>query len=609
MPSSPELLKFVVALADDADKTAPTAAKWRQVAYTGKWKGYRDGRVFEFSRADLEQMVANFRASPTYKPGAITASAADIEAGKYDVIPWDWRHVSEMPPGTVPMEEQKARGWAMELEVRNGTDPKTGAPRAELFAFSRFFEPAASSVAKGEIKWASVTAQPHTTDKVTAVDRGWVLKSIALTNQPFLEGMVSLESEGTAPLMLEYFGRSTGPIECVNDLRTMFGLGTNAELTEVMQEVARLQGWHAGAEPPPGVDVQRQIGQLRAILNMPTLATPREVFAECSKIMGALSAILPVQQQQRLTAPSAFEQGAHPMPLPDALVSVLRRHNIQITKDTTEVDAVLALERHFGEQARIAEEHRVMLDASGAKTSGEAMVALAEAKAFAKAKPDIMKLVSELVAFEVQAAQADVQRVCLESGFGPDQQRFIANDRSGGFEPPAAGAPIDAVTAFLEGRARAAKLFGERYKPKAVAYLTYDFVGAQAGAALATIPQQPQQGVALSVAPYASPAPIAQPQPFGLAPYAPQQPSGLARGVSFQNGAGAAQQQAIMAHDALINSYPGSDLVAKYTAAGAQALGLSDDPKWSENQTKWEQAYARGMKMMSERRAAAGMGG
>jgi hypothetical protein len=156
----------------DVDTSKPV---WVQIAAAGDYKGY-EGGAFKFDRGVFDTIVANFRAHPAYA------------AGTRDVIPWDFHHASEFSPasGSIPVDGVPAQGWVRELEVRRG------AKGVELWALTRWLEPARSYIKEGKYKWASVTVYFGVKDPVTGEERGANLVSVALTNQPFIEGMQEL---------------------------------------------------------------------------------------------------------------------------------------------------------------------------------------------------------------------------------------------------------------------------------------------------------------------------------------------------------------------------------------------------------------------------------
>ncbi len=161
--------------------------EWVQVAKEGDYTGYQGGRQpFSFTRQVFDQLVRNFRLHPSYRLGP-------DERGEVGIVPWDFNHASERDPtaGDLPVLGAPAVGWTSDLDVRTGADGK-----AELWAYTTFLEPARSYIKAGQYKWASVAVAFEAIDPLTGENIGAVLTSIALTNQPFIEGMQELIAAG-----------------------------------------------------------------------------------------------------------------------------------------------------------------------------------------------------------------------------------------------------------------------------------------------------------------------------------------------------------------------------------------------------------------------------
>ena len=262
--------------------------RWIHIAYAGQWEGHRSG-PFEFTPEDLAQMVANFQRHPQYRPGAEQATPDEFASSAYDVIPFDWRHLSTASAMAAPLELQVAQAWACELKVQKG------ATNVELWAFCRYLEPMATFVREGKVHWTSVTADPHFTDPVTGADMGWYIEAIAFTNDPFLQGLaVAADRKGEPIRALGGFDPYNAPTtaeEVLACLRELFELPATSDLGVVLAELAKLKAWSGGgAGAPPGVDVADLVGSLRRIFNLPTLADVAEVFAAADGLLAALAA-------------------------------------------------------------------------------------------------------------------------------------------------------------------------------------------------------------------------------------------------------------------------------------------------------------------------------
>jgi Mu-like prophage I protein len=163
-----------------ADASAASPTTWVEVTREGDYKGYPGGG-FRFTPEVLGQIVRNFRAHPAYQLGPDGTGSADV-------IPWDFNHASEMPPtaGALPTHGAPAQAWVQDLDVRIGPGG------AQLWAKTRWLEPARTYVKNGQYRWASVTVIFDARDPKTGANVGCLLTSIALTNTPFVEGMSEL---------------------------------------------------------------------------------------------------------------------------------------------------------------------------------------------------------------------------------------------------------------------------------------------------------------------------------------------------------------------------------------------------------------------------------
>lgn len=155
--------------------------RWCQIGCVGAWRGHPTG-PFELTLTDLQQIVANFRGNPAYTPAPNFSR----------VVAFDFHHASEQRPAELGMAGAPAQAWALELEVRGD----------QLWALVDYLEPARTYVREGRYRWVSMALSPHGVDPVSGEDCGWMLSSIALTNDPFIQGMVPLAaSRGAATEM------------------------------------------------------------------------------------------------------------------------------------------------------------------------------------------------------------------------------------------------------------------------------------------------------------------------------------------------------------------------------------------------------------------------
>ena len=153
--------------------------KWQMVALSGEYRGYRNGtQPFTFTKKTFDSMVRNIRNHPSY-----VASADGF--GVEGVIPWDFEHASAMASdASVATEGMPAQGWVYDLKVKRRKDG-----RYELWALTKFLRLAKEYIRNGQYKWASVTMSFDYIDPITNDNQGPTLISIALTNNPVIQGM------------------------------------------------------------------------------------------------------------------------------------------------------------------------------------------------------------------------------------------------------------------------------------------------------------------------------------------------------------------------------------------------------------------------------------
>lgn len=170
------------------------ACVWNVVAYEGDFSGHPAG-AFRFTRETFTQIVENFRRDPRFSaraslPPVESATPEQIACGGYDVVQWDFHHASEMPAasGNIAAAGTPAQGWVLDLKIGEHEG------KCALLALSRFLEPARGYIRAGQYRWCSVSVWFGAPDPVTGKDQGAVLTSIAITNNPFLQGLPALRA-------------------------------------------------------------------------------------------------------------------------------------------------------------------------------------------------------------------------------------------------------------------------------------------------------------------------------------------------------------------------------------------------------------------------------
>lgn len=405
-------VRIAVSLAGvfDGEDSGP---KWVMVTREGNFPGYLGGlKPFVFTRADLDQMVANVKAHPSFAVGGDGVATGNV-------IPWDFNHASEANPasGDLPVIGAPAQGWTLDMEVRLSEDGK-----AELWALTQFIEPALGYVKTGGYQWASVSVAFNAVDVQTAQNIGALVTSIALTNTPVVEGMEKLVASkngipggqpvsGQVELRRNFFDAARDPAEAINMMRDMFGLPETAGAAEVMGQVAIVQGWIESGTAPLGTNPEELIGNMRIILNLPALTPQIGVLAEATSSIQALLE----EQATAVGVPATGPPdgtGMVPEPVEEMIDAAHRRRNKDIMENLIKILAAsLGVSESEGAVTRAVTELSELRDsltlALGLSRDGSKII-LAAAKEGVDAKAKLLGLLGALGVEDADAALAKV---------------------------------------------------------------------------------------------------------------------------------------------------------------------------------------------------------
>jgi hypothetical protein len=235
---------------------------WAQVCIEGVYKGHAKFKEINFTRELFEQVIANFRAHPSYQAGP-------NGLGVKRVAQFDYEHASEMDPtsGSIPQKGAPANGWVLDLQIRNGADGK-----AELWALSDFLPDTRQQIRDGGYQWTSVAIWPNAIDPVSGEQMGPRLTSVALTNHPFIEGMEPIAAS------LEQYGPAETTEEAVVGLRRIFELVDGADPALIIKQIQALRGAIAGGTVPESIDLKYLLEQIRRLLSLGLMATTDEIL-------------------------------------------------------------------------------------------------------------------------------------------------------------------------------------------------------------------------------------------------------------------------------------------------------------------------------------------
>lgn len=154
---------FAPGLVELSDVDGPT---WIQVAKAGEY--FKSGYPFKLNAQVFTDIVSNFNATTNR------------------TIPIDFEHASEADAtkGEIPTRGAPAQGWITQLEMREGGE--------SLWALVDWLPLARSYIKSGKYKFFSPAIRFNARDKTTGKVIGARMTSGALTNNPFLDGMVPL---------------------------------------------------------------------------------------------------------------------------------------------------------------------------------------------------------------------------------------------------------------------------------------------------------------------------------------------------------------------------------------------------------------------------------
>ena len=184
MTDSADALHLMTELSDkDGADGKPV---WIQIAKTGEFKGHPQG-AFQLNSKVFGEIIANFNATQNRQ------------------VAIDFEHWSESNNPLIAQVGAPAQGWIRELQIVNG----------DLFGLVEWNERAREMIRAKEYKFLSPAIVFKSKDRVTNKELGAQLRSAALTNKPFLDGMLPLAaSEGAAQAFAESVPPAVATLSC-----------------------------------------------------------------------------------------------------------------------------------------------------------------------------------------------------------------------------------------------------------------------------------------------------------------------------------------------------------------------------------------------------------
>lgn len=388
----------------------PSNPKWIQLCAVGSYV-YR-GEPIAITAATFDQMVANFRRHPAYDAtaralsGKPTAEVAPlVTGGKFGVVALNFDH----PPMGAP---RPGHGWFMDLERRGG----------ELWGLVFFDAEAHAGMVAAAWKWTSIEWTSDTAAPTTGANIGAYLSGVALTNDPFIQGMTPIQ-QGRGFSFSMAFGAAT---DVLCELRGILALPETSDVGAVIGEIAKLRAWALGEQPAPlGVEVGPIVARVRGLLNLPTLTDAASIFAELGKLLGALA------------AEPTPETSPMPDPIPPVIAAarpseIAKRLAARFKIDVADEPAlVIAFEREMGRFDDAMSHYNGLKTVLGAKSAEDMTDKLTKLQAL---DAQMAELLPELQAAEENEEKAEGEMVANDVGAVMAAMRLDPRQHPGVFE-------------------------------------------------------------------------------------------------------------------------------------------------------------------------------
>lgn len=360
-----------------AGEETASGLKWQQCCVEGKFLGHSKFTEIDWTPELFDTIIANLHKHPGFRAGPDGVGCARV-------IPWDYEHANEIRrmKGDVPPEGLPSASWG--LDLRRGV---TDDGKASLEILTEWLPVAKQQVANGEYQYCSVCVLPKFIDPVTGVDQGPTLTSVALTNEPFVQGMEPLAAT------LEQYGPAESALEVLVGVRSALELPEDATAQQVVEQLHALLDAIANDTVPEYVEEGWILDRIRRLLKLPLLATPVEILGGAEAAInqlptdGAGSHALTPTASQTENEPMAASiltslalllncQESEPAILQATKVAAQKAATVEQATEAT--DAVSKLKTMFGTadmESTLAAATKAIADAETLKPTVEALAA------------------------------------------------------------------------------------------------------------------------------------------------------------------------------------------------------------------------------------------
>lgn len=403
--------------------------KWIQVCRAGTFKGYRGGGGPPFVITDqtLDTMVANLRGHPSFVAGVEALPTEEIGAkvlsGALGVTPFDIDHM-----------HGPSEAWG--LDLRRTPDPAGEPSKLEMLVY--FLEPAYSWMLESRFRWTSIEWEENATHPVSGQKIGAYVSRVALTNDPFVQGMDPIQKArmlGGGGVPYDPWSPPCSADELLEALRRLFNLPEVSTLEAVLGAIASLRAWTSGGLPAPaGVDTSGLLGSLRLLLNLPTLSDSATIFGELDKLLAVLAA--EQEEESEEIEPMSAKPGTEPTALlqtttPEIVVHFAKRLQVE----ETEPAVTVAIDRKLTAGTDAMAMVDALCTALGTKDPKELAGKVAELVAIKARMDELLPQVEEMQAANDAASaeevDGDVGAVMQSRGYPEELRDALLLQRKG----------------------------------------------------------------------------------------------------------------------------------------------------------------------------------
>jgi hypothetical protein len=305
--------------------------RWIQCCKSGTYLGHPKFAKIEWDAAVFQTIIDNLHKHPSFVAGPDGVGCARV-------IPWDYEHANEIRAfnGDVPASGLPSASWSYDLKIQKGPDGD------ELWALTEWLPRAREQILAGEYLTCSVCVHPSFIDPVSGLDQGPTMTSIALTNQPFIQGMAPLAAT------LEQWGPAESPLEVLVGVRAALELPEDAAVAVVIEQLHALLDAIAADAVPEYVEEGFILDRIRRLLKLPLLSTPESILGGAEAALNSLpteGVTPPVQPEVPTMAALAILTAlACVLGCKDDEQSIMQAAQTVKTKADTAEDAVKKLE-------------------------------------------------------------------------------------------------------------------------------------------------------------------------------------------------------------------------------------------------------------------------